>query len=195
MNNYSLKDTNQMNWSEFGEIMDELVTEIGEYFNSINKKLDAVSPILRNGAIPATIIGNKLQIIPMLPVQVKYDYAQNKPVQLLPFFKPIQDTLGIKPNILICECNTFSGESARMAASIIQESYPDAHLFYATVTQVFRRQEIDLSIFEHIFVGRKTNENFEANQREEKELNLRSQITIVPWETVEFELNDINATL
>lgn len=195
MNNYSLKDTNPMNWSEFGEIMDELVTEIDEYFKTRNQKIDTISPILRNGAIPATIIGNKLQIIPMLPVQVKYDYSQNKPVQLFPFSKPFKDILGIAPNILICECNTFSGESARMAASIIQEAYPDAHLFYATVTQVFRRQEIDLSIFEHIFVGRKTNENFEANQREEKELNLRSQITIFPWETAEFELNDINATL
>lgn len=185
---FTTDDINQMSWEEFGSIMETLISKI----QLSNIVFDAVAPILRNGAIPGTVTANKLQIISMLPVQVKYDYENKKPIQLLPFEKPLKD-LGESPKILVTECNTFTGDSARLAANIIKEAYPHAELYYATVTQVYQNDPIDLSIFGQVFYGIMTNENFEVNEEKEKELQLRTKITIYPWETIEEELKDINS--
>ena len=192
---FTLEDTNPMYWAEFDSIVQKLITEIIEYCSKTSIHIDAVCPILRNGAIPATMIANKLKIVPMLPVQVKCDYTQGKPVQLLPFARSMSPSMHENPNLLVVECNTFSGESARLAGSIIKEVYPDASLLYATVTQVFRKVPIDLSIFTHVFTGMFTNENFEASEEEEAEQFMRKKVVIYPWETPEFEIADINATL
>lgn len=190
---YTTLDTNRMSWEEFGIIMDSLLKTIQYYFKENRIRINAIVPILRNGAIPGTIIANKLGIITHLPVQVKYDYGVNKPVQLLPFYKPLTTTLGESPTILVTESNTFSGESAMRSADIIKAVYPKATLYYATVTRVYRDQEIQLPMYKKSFYGIMTNENFEADNKKANELKLRPKITIFPWETEEKELKDINS--
>ena len=54
MKKYTTSDTNPMNYQEFEQIMEKLVQKIKDS----KIKFDAVVPILRNGAIPATIIAN-----------------------------------------------------------------------------------------------------------------------------------------
>lgn len=189
---YTVDDSNPISWDEFGNLTTKLLNNIQVYLNNHKISLDAIAPILRNGAIPGTIIANKLEITTLLPVQVKYDYGSNRPEQLLPFCKPLTSDLGEKPKILVTECNTFSGESARLTAEIIKKTYPKASLFYATVTRVFRKPEINLPLYEEYFYGVMTNENFEAKADEVGKLRLRKGITIYPWETPEKELKDIN---
>ncbi len=191
---FTLEDTNPMSWSEYDAIVRALIDEIRVHCEEKKIRISAVCPILRNGAVPATMIANKLKIVPMLPVQVKCNYVQGRPVQLLPFAASLSPEVGPQPTLLVVECNTFSGESARLAASIIKMVYPDANLLYVSVTRVYRKTPIDLSIFTHVFTGRMTNENFEATPEQESALNLRSKVVIYPWETAEAEIDDINAT-
>lgn len=186
---YTVTDTNRMSWEEFGNITYKLLEEI----QNSQIHFDAVAPVLRNGAIPGTIIANKLEIITYLPIQVKYDYGMNKHVQMLPFYKPLTIDLGESPKILVTESNTFSGESAIKSAQIIKEAFPKAKLYYATITRVYRKTEITLPMYEKYFYGVMTNENFEADQVVESKLRLRPKITIFPWETEEKELKDINS--
>lgn len=178
-----------MTWDEFGKVINVLIGKIQER----DIVFDAVSPILRNGAIPGTIIANRLEIITCLPVQVKYNYKLKHPEQLLPFYKPLKNQLPDKPKILVTECNTFSGNSAIKAAEIIKEEFPACELYYATVTRVYRKQTEPLSMYKEYFYGQLTNENFEADQETEVSLNLRRNITVFPWESVEKELQDINS--
>lgn len=192
---FTLEDTNPISWGEFDSIVQKLISDITLYCSNTSIHIDAVCPILRNGAIPATMIANKLRIVPMLPVQVKCDYTKGKPVQLLPFARSLSPIVSANPTLLVVECNTFSGESARLAGSIIKESYSDAILMYATVTRVFRKVPIDLSIYTHTFTGMLTNENFEASVEEESRQHMRKKVVIYPWETAEFEISDINATM
>lgn len=191
MKKYTLQDTNPMSWQEFGTILDDLVTQISEYLAQNSLQIHAVAPILRSGAIPGSVIANKLEIIPQLPIQVKHNYQQNKLEQILPVTK-LLTPLPKKPTILVAECNTYSGKSARKAGQLVLENYSQATLMYATVTKVYRKDEIDLSLFDKVFVGKHTNESFEADHTTAKELDLRPKITIFPWETPERELRDIN---
>jgi hypoxanthine phosphoribosyltransferase len=189
----TLEDINQMDWTEFGLLVDSIAKNIKEYTGAINMHLDAISPILRNGAIPGTIIANKLEMTTLLPIQLKYEYASKKPIQLLPFYTPLENTLGTSPRILVVECNTYSGASAMLAADILKKAYPDAELYYASVAKVFRIPDIEMGIYRKCFYGVITNENFEADHETAQKLQLRHGITIFPWETAEHELRDINA--
>ncbi len=190
---FTLEDTNKMDWQEFGNIVDKLAADINNYCDVNNITFDAVAPILRNGAIPGTIIANKLEIVTLLPVQVKYDYSIKKPIQIFPFEKPLDKDLGDTPKILVVESNTFTGQSAKLSTDIIKKAYPQAELYYATVTRVYRLNEVKLSMYKEYFYGVMTNENFEADEQKEKELQLRSKITVYPWETAEEELKEINS--
>jgi hypoxanthine phosphoribosyltransferase len=89
-----------MSWDEFGDIVNKLIVDIQEFSNANSIHFDAIAPILRNGAIPGTIIANKLDITTILPIQVKYDYKTKTHVQLLPFYKPLNKNLGESPKIL-----------------------------------------------------------------------------------------------
>jgi hypoxanthine phosphoribosyltransferase len=189
---YTLADTNPMSWAEFGEVMNNLVDKIRVYISNKDMTFDAIAPILRSGAIPGMVIANKLKITTILPIQVKYCHDNNRPKQLLPFLKPLTVDLGNNPKILVTECNTVTGESARNTAEIIKRVYPKAELYYASIGKVYKNPEVSLSVYSHCFVGIMTNECFEADINTINELMLRPGITIYPWETASFELEDIN---
>lgn len=185
---YTEKDTNKMSWEEFGNVCDNLLKKIQEskvHFNII-------VPILRNGMIPATVIANRLQILNIMPVQVKYEYATQSPNQRLPVLKPLDINIPDYPNILVVESNTFSGKSAEKVCELVKSIYPNSNIYYATVTRVFRKSINELSMYKEYFYGVMTDEELVATDEEKKKYNLREKITIYPWETVEYELEDIN---
>lgn len=184
---YQLKDTNAMSWEEFGELCDNLVEDV----KSIGVKFDAIAPILRNGMIPATVIANKLEIINIIPIHLKYFYNPTEIRLMLPIVKPL--SIVNSPKILVVEANTSSGESAIKTHSLIKEEFPDSEIFYATVTRVFKKPSQDLSMYKKYLYGIMTDEDIIATEEEKRKYSLREGITIFPWETAERELNEINS--
>ncbi len=180
---FKIDDTNPMNWEEFHSIIDQLIFKI----QKSNISFSATAPILRSGAIPATMIANKLQIIPMVPLQLKYNQQQNGVDVVIPPSTPKNLTAQKQTNILVVESNTNSGKSQRKAFDEIQKILPNAILHYACVTKAYRK-ETTKNNYTSEFVGCLTDENFEGTDED----NLRPGITVFPWETAEYELNDIN---
>lgn len=178
-----------MTWEEFGNICDKLVSDI----RNSAIKFDAIAPILRSGMIPATIIANKLKILTILPVHVKCMQNPAEIKQMLPISKPLSDNLSKNPKILVIETNTSSGSSAKKVHELLMAEFPHAELFYATVARVFRKPQINLEMYKEYFWGIMTDEKLIATPEEQREFNLRQKITIFPWETAEFELEEINA--
>jgi hypoxanthine phosphoribosyltransferase len=170
-----------MPWSEFQSIIDTIINALAPY------KFNAIAPILRSGAIPATMIANKLQIISTIPIQVKYNYEQ-KSIDVLQKPKCPENLKkeDIK-NILVTECNTFSGNSAKKVLELLKNEFPHAKIHYACVTKVFGGPE-SIEGYESYTVGQWTNEAF----KDEAPVYCREGITIYPWETAESELQDIN---
>ncbi|MCD4694521.1 phosphoribosyltransferase [bacterium] len=193
---YTISDTNHMDWAEFGKILNTLIQKLDDYQKKNNMKFDIVAPILRSGGIPATAIANRFKIMLFLPIQMKYIYDENDPTkvehkQMISLPELLQKTPN-NPNILVCETNTGSGESANKSIALIKEKYPTSTIYYATIAKVYG----DPDTLEHVkdyFWGVQINESFKANKEEEKRLSLRPKITIFPWETAEFELSDINS--
>lgn len=165
--------------------MDSLITKL-----ALSKvKFDAIAPIMRSGAIPGMMIANKFQITQVIPLQLKYNYAQNCIDTLIPPILP--KGLDKQGHILVVDCNTYTGGSASQALHILKEALPDAHFHYACITKVYDGPET-IEGYESYTYGQMTNEAFKAQKEDLGTLNLRDGITIFPWETIEFELADIN---
>lgn len=188
MPEFDISHTNKMDWKEFGKIVENLIAKI----KNDEISFDAIAPILRSGAIPATMIANKLEVIPFIPLQLKYNKSQNGVDTLIEpvISKNIKEITS--PNILVIESNTNSGKSKNRAYNEIIKKIPNANLYYACITQAFVKKTVKTEYKKEYF-GIKTDENFIADEKEKE--NLRYGITIFPWETPEFELNDINTFL
>lgn len=184
---YQLKDTNPMSWDEFGQMCEKLVNKVLD----LGVKFDAVAPVLRTGMIPATVIANKLGIINIIPVHLKYFYNPTEIKLMMPIVKPL--SLDSKPRILVVEANTSSGDSAEKAYSLLKKEIPDSEIYYATLTRVFKRDLRSLSMYKACLYGVMTDEDVTATEMEKKEFSLREGITIYPWETAERELEEINS--
>ena len=178
---FTLEQTNPMTWNEFETIVNDLIKRVSIY------PFDAVAPILRSGAIPGTMIGNKLKIIKTIPVQVKYNYN----LKIIDVIHPPKcpehtDKTDLK-NILVTDCNTSSGKSAKIVLDLLKQEFPLAKIHYACVTKVYGGSPL-IEGYETYHVGRWTNEAFIDDAPD----YCRNGITIFPWETAELELNDIN---
>jgi len=175
---------NLMDWNEFHEIVKHLIGQLSK----MNIIFDAVTPILRSGAVPATMIANKLKIIPTIPVQVKYNYVDNCIDKIIPPVCPQNRNKEEIKNILVVDSNTYTGGSAGLVAQLLSEEFPDAKLHYVCVTKVFGGKET-IEGYSTYTVGQLTNEAF----RDDAPDDARYGITIFPWETAQYELDDINA--
>jgi len=193
---YTIDDVNFMDWVEFGEVLESLIQKLDKYQLDHNIHFDIVAPILRSGGIPAAVIANRFGILRFLPVQVKYVYSESDPTksqlkQVLSLPEIFQDTPS-SPNILVCDCNTSTGESAKKSIAIIKDRYPDATIYNATVAKVFGGPD-NLDNVKEYFWGVQTNEFFKADDVVVEKLGLRPKITVFPWETIGTELFEINS--
>lgn len=136
------------------------------------------------------ILAIKMKVVKMLPVQFKYYYNPVEIKQLMEIPEILVD-IDNPINVLLCDGNTGTGATAIKAAKIIKEKYPTAKIYLATITKVFNCSE-KLEGIEEIFYSRMSEETHKASEQEKKNYNLRSGITVFPWETAEDELKDVN---
>lgn len=176
-----------MDWHEFHSIVNNLITKLTKYTQDNSIQFDAIAPILRSGAIPATMIANKMQIVPVIPVQVKYNYDSNCIDTLIPPLCPRNTNPEEFKNILVVESNTHTGGAATLVYELMNETFPNAAIHYTCTTKVYGGPK-RIEGYKSYHYGCLTNEAFKDNAPHE----CREGITIFPWETVEFELGDIN---
>lgn len=184
---YNSSHTNPMDWIEFHQIVNQLIEQLDNYQKKQKIKFDAVAPMLRSGGIPAIMIANKMQIIPIIPFQVKYNYDHGGVDTITPPICPKNLSASDTKDIVVTECNTYSGNSAQRAYELLSNSFPNANIHYTCVTKVYGGPE-KIDGYKSYHVGKWTNEAFKDDAPD----NCREGITIFPWETAEYELQDIN---
>jgi hypoxanthine phosphoribosyltransferase len=181
---YDLSHVNQMSWGEFHDIVRDIIQRLQQ----TGIQFDACAPMLRSGAIPGTMIANKLKIIPVIPLQVKYNYNDHCVDTIIKPTVPNGLDVNKVGNILVTECNTYMGTSAFLVRNLLKSAFPNAKLHYVCVTKVFGGPQV-IDGYDTYIWGKLTNEAFKVNAP----ADARSGITIYPWETPEYELDDINA--
>ncbi|WP_150107656.1 hypothetical protein [Pedosphaera parvula] len=183
---YSIEDINSMSWEEYGAALQVLLEKI----QASGILFDAIVPIMRSGAIPGSALAIQLRITKIIPLQFKYRLQPNRLESIMPMPPPLPETPG-PCNILICENNTSSGDTACGAIELLKRHFPASKLYYATVTKVFGGPN-SFADTEAYFFGRLTNERFIATRDEMITHGLRPGVTLFPWEVAQDELHEMN---
>jgi len=190
MASYTTKDTNPMSWEEFDSLINVLRGKIEASFGDTSP-VHAISQLHRTGGIVGSVLAIRMGIIPLLPVQFKYSYHPTRIDQIISVPDILIDVPEVM-NVILAEGNTSSGSIAKAAAKAIKQKYPKAKIYLATLTKVFGGFE-NLEGIEEVFYGTMTDENFTATNEEKERYQLRTGITVFPWENPESELADINS--
>lgn len=179
-----------MTYSEFGRVIGWLISKLEKYQRDNQIKFDIVVPILRSGGISGMIVAIQLGITKVLPVQFKYCYKPIILKQLLSIPRMLQTTAP-KPNILIIENHTSTGDTAKAVIDIIEKYFPDSTLYYATVMKE-HKSPTNFDGIKEYFYGQLNDEDNLLSPNQQISLNVRPKILVFPWENIDEVVQEVN---
>lgn len=181
-------DLRQITYQEFGEILGNLEKQVVD----CEVKFDLIVPILRSGAFTGFHLASKLQISNILPAQYKYEYLPKERMVKKFELPELLFDLPEKANILITDSNTVWGGIAKQVIKDIGSKYPKAKLYFASAN--LDQSIKELENVEKVFYGALSNEKRELSPEEAKEKGIANDVFIFPWEDLEEQWSEINAS-
>lgn len=191
---YKKDDFEQMTWSEYANILENLYKKVSKYVEDNKIKINAVVPILRGGAFPGAYLAFKLHLLRIIPIQLKYffeggDLNKIKLEMLLPFPKDVK--LPKDPTFLLVECNCCFGLTSETAAKHLKERYQKCKIIFAADTMDYSYQK--LKYMDAIFCGDFTNDTKTLSKEECKKKGVSYELRYLPWENLEEEYTTVQA--
>lgn len=176
----------KMSHAEFLRHMESLSAKIKEFLKRENLKIDYVVPILRSGAVPATYIANKLNLVKFAPFQAKHVTFKSGKESVEVLFNPFK-SLNItkaEPVFLMVDATHHTGTSAIICADEILKAYPKAKIIYAFIQKTYGGKLLEnravFECYEYECGG-------SLPAEECKRLKLATHYAIYPWESEENE--------
>ena len=183
------KNYKRIEHNEFVQYIDKICNQLGMYIQDKGIKIDYICPVLRSGAVPATYISNKLNIIKFLPMQVKHIAYKNGDNKIEMIFNPF-DSIEInkkQPVFLIVEAMHSTGTSVELCMNEIKAHYPKARILYVCLTKEYGSRDF-ANIAEYEDVAYYYNGNNEFSKEKCDELNIEYFYPLFPWEDLQNEL-------
>lgn len=187
-----------MSWDEYQGIVDKLSCSISKYKNDSGISFDFIVPILRGGGTLAISLSHRLNVFGVFPVQYKYMHEDNdksiyKPHELFFSLELLEDKQK-EYHILVTEGNHCTGQTSQMCLDRIKAVLPNAKIFYASVGRDYSYiKKLNHTIYE--WYGCLTNESETLTQSECAEMSVISKFVVYPWENVEEEIEEVNASM
>lgn len=183
------KNYKRMEHNEFLQHIDKLCDHLRKYIQDNKIKIDYICPVLRSGAVPATYISNKLNIIKFLPMQVKHIAYKNGENKIEMIFNPF-DSIEInkkEPVFLVVEAMHSTGTSVEICINEIKKKYKNARILYVCLTKEYGSRDFK-DIAEYEDVAFYYNGNNEFSKEKCKELNVEYFYPLFLWEDLQTEL-------
>ena len=183
------KNYKRMEHNEFLQHIDKLCDHLEKYIQDNKIKIDYICPVLRSGAVPATYISNKLNIIKFLPMQVKHIAYKNGENKIEMIFNPFGSIEINKkePVFLIVEAMHSTGTSVEICINEIKNRYKDAKILYVCLTKQYGSRGFE-NIVEYEDTAFYYNGNNEFSKEKCEELNVQYFYPLFPWENLKMEL-------
>ena len=147
------KNYKRMEHNEFLQHIDKLCYHLRKYIQDNKIKIDYICPVLRSGAVPATYISNKLNIVKFLPMQVKHIAYKNGENKIEIIFNPF-DSIQIdkkEPVFLVVEAMHSTGTSVEICINEIKNRYANAKILYVCLTKEYGSRDFkDTTEYEDI---------------------------------------------
>ena len=183
------KNYKRMEHNEFLQHIDKLCDHLGKYIKDNKIKIDYICPVLRSGAVPATYISNKLNIVKFLPMQVKHIAYKNGENKIEMIFNPF-DSIQIEkkePVFLVVEAMHSTGTSVEICINEIKNRYAKAKILYVCLTKEYGSRDFK-DITEYEDVAFYYNGNNEFTKEKCKDLNVEYFYPLFLWEDLKTEL-------
>ena len=183
------KNYKRMEHSEFIQNIDKICNQLGKYIQDNEIKIDYICPVLRNGAVPAVYISNKLNIVKFLPIQVKHIAYKNGDNKIEMIFNPINSIEINKkePVFLVVEAMHSTGTSVEICINEIKNKYKDAKILYVCLTKEYGSRNFN-DITEYADVAFYYNGNNGFSKEKCEELNIEYFYPLFTWEDLKMEL-------
>ncbi len=183
------KDYKRMEYNEFLQYINKLCDHLEKYIQDNKIRIDYICPVLRSGAVPAIYISNKLNIVKLLPMQVKHIAYQNGENKIEMIFNPF-DSIQIEkkePVFLVVEAMHSTGTSVEICINEIKNRYEKAKILYVCLTKEYGSKNFK-DITEYEDVAFYYNGNNEFTKEKCKNLNVEYFYPLFPWEDLKTEL-------
>ena len=190
---YTEKDLDLVSWKKIDQFIDKIYVDVKEYIDNNNLKIKYICPILRGGAVPAVKLSHMLNVIDMLPIQLRKKDSTTTDIEIklgLDYIK--NPTIGNNECILLVEGNHYTGSSANTAVKLIKDKFGnDTKIIYVSLTRDYtHRNSVEGTCYTAWAMT--TNETKGITEEECKELGISNLATIFPWENIDEELFEMN---
>lgn len=184
-----MENYRNMSHDEFLKCIDKICKNLEKYINDNKIKVDYICPVLRSGAVPATYISNRLNIIKFLPMQVKHIAYKNGTNNIEMIFNPF-NSIEIKkddPVFLLVEAMHSTGTSVKICIDEIKHRYKNAKILYVSLTKEYGSGKFeDIIEYEDTAFFYNGKNKFTKDKCEELDIEYFSPL--FPWEILENEI-------
>lgn len=174
----------------FIRCIDELCIDLNKYLDENKLKIDYICPILRSGAVPATYIANKMNIVKFAPFQIKHITYKNNDDKIKIIFNPL-DSLKIvkdKPVFLVVEALQSTGTSSKLCIEELKKKYKNVQVLYVCIAKEYGSPDFkDITLFSKAVFNFNGHNNFSKEQC--KKMQIDYFTPLFPWETLELQLS------
>ena len=188
---YKYEDLKDISWNEVDDMVHKIYVDIDKYIKEHNLSIKYISPIVRGGDIPSVILSHMLNVVDMLPIQLKNN---NGNIDLKINLDYVKDTsMNENECILLVDTNHITGRTASIAVNTILDKFgSNTKIIYVTLTRDYTyRFSVDKVM--HNLWARLTNESMKLSEDMCIKLNIPyKMISIYPWENKEEELRELN---
>ena len=194
----NVNDFYLMTWEEYQGIVENLLCSISKYKNENAISFDFIVPVLRGGGVLAISLSHRLNVVRIFPVQYKYVYENDdkstyKPRELLFSLELLEDKQK-EYHILVTEGNHCTGQTSQICIDRIKTILPNAKIFYVSVGRDYSyTKKLNHTI--HEWWGFFTNESETLTQAQCDNNSIVNKFTVYPWENIEEELEEVNASM
>lgn len=179
----------RMTHEKFLQCIERICKDLSSYIDENKIKIDYICPILRSGAVPATYISNKLNIVKFLPIQVKHIAYKNGDNKIEMLFNPF-NSVEIKkkePVFLVVEAMHSTGTSVGICINEIKNRYKDAKILYVCLAKQYGSINFkDKTVYENSVFYYNGKNKFSEDKC--KQLDIEYYYPLFPWENLEMEL-------
>lgn len=189
---YEEKDLDIVSWERIDNFVNKIYTDVNQYVTEKKLHIKYIVPILRGGGVPAVILSHKLNVIDMLPIQLKCN-SENIIETKLELNYIDNPKINDDECILLVEGNHVTGRTANIATNMIREKFGQSvKIIYVSLTRDYKNRNTVKDICFTTW-AMTTNETKSLSKLECEKLGIDySHVTVYPWENVKEELYELN---
>lgn len=148
---------------------------------------------MRGGGVPAIKLSHMLNVIDMLPIQLKHNHETHKIDTKIGLDYLKDNSINENECILLVEGNHVTGETANIATNMIKEKFGEnIKIIYVSLTRDYTYRDSVKNICFTTW-AMTTNETKKLSKEECNKLNINyNLVSVHPWENVTEELDELN---